>query len=265
MGAWGPGLFSDDLAMDVRSEFRELVEDGVDDADATRRVTEAHAESITDPDEGPTFWLALAFTQSKLGRLDPMVRDRALVIIERGEGLHLWEDDPKLLAKRKETLEKVKAQLTGPQPARRRLRPPTRHVTDLVSGDLLLFRAGTRCTLMRVARLTDDRYGVRPVLVVLDFEGPEPPAAELVAAVPDRRELKLPVFTNPLPPWWFTSFQPMVHKRVDYRQAGFVSHGRIVTRPGDEACKPQSYGTWDALAKSLARWLNLGSVQTSHQ
>src|SRR5947209_8139499 len=147
MGAWGPGLFSDDLAMDVRSEFRELIEDGVGDAEATRRIIEAHAGSIEDPDEGPTFWIALAFTQSKLGRLDAMVHDRALEVIERGEGLHLWDHDPKLLAKRKEALEKVSAQLTGPQPPRKRVRPPSRRVTDLVSGDVLLFRAGTRCTL----------------------------------------------------------------------------------------------------------------------
>lgn len=38
MGAWGPAIFSDDTACDIRSDYRELLEDGVDDAEATQRV-----------------------------------------------------------------------------------------------------------------------------------------------------------------------------------------------------------------------------------
>src|SRR3990172_5253641 len=167
MGAWGPGLFSDDLACDVRGEYREVLEDGVQDNEATRRILERYGEEAADPDEGPTFWLALAFTQSKLGRLDSMVRDRALQVIERGEGLHMWQEDPQVLAKRKVVLEKIKAQLTGLQPTRRKLRKPKRHMTNLVPGDVLSFRAAGRCALLRVARLHESRIAVSPILVAL--------------------------------------------------------------------------------------------------
>lgn len=125
MGGWGPGLFSDDLACDVRDAYREMIEDGLDDAEATRRVVAEFGESVNDPDENPTFWLALAFTQSAIGRLDPTIRDRAVGILERGEGLHLWEHDPNLLARRKRALEKVRVQFTGPQPPRKNSARPS--------------------------------------------------------------------------------------------------------------------------------------------
>ena len=39
MGAWGPGLWSDDVACDVRDAYREAVEDGRSDEDATRQAS----------------------------------------------------------------------------------------------------------------------------------------------------------------------------------------------------------------------------------
>ncbi|MGW2146611.1 hypothetical protein ACWCOT_20055 [Nonomuraea bangladeshensis] len=99
MGAWGPGLFSDDLACDVRDEYRELIEDGATDEEARRRVVESYSEALDDPGEAPVFWLALAVTESKLGRLDAVVRDRALGIIERGDdgpGVGVQEEGSRL-------------------------------------------------------------------------------------------------------------------------------------------------------------------------
>jgi hypothetical protein len=115
MGVWGAALFSNDLACDIRDHYRELIEDGVDDAEATRLTAAKYRESLDDPDEGASAILALAVTQSKIGRLDPVIRDRALAAIERGGDLSVWAiDNPKLLARRKQVLAKVREQLTGP-------------------------------------------------------------------------------------------------------------------------------------------------------
>jgi hypothetical protein len=38
MGSWGPALFSDDTACDVRDMYKDLIADGVDDAEATQPV-----------------------------------------------------------------------------------------------------------------------------------------------------------------------------------------------------------------------------------
>ena len=71
MGAWGPAIFSDDTACDIRSDYRELLEDGVGDAEATRRVIADYQH--LDQDEAHVLWLALAAAQAALGRLDEAV------------------------------------------------------------------------------------------------------------------------------------------------------------------------------------------------
>ncbi|SCG52127.1 DUF4259 domain-containing protein [Micromonospora inositola] len=53
MGAWGPGLFSDDTACDVRDEYRDMLEDGVDDDKATQRMLDSYADVLDDPDDEP--------------------------------------------------------------------------------------------------------------------------------------------------------------------------------------------------------------------
>src|SRR5215469_93571 len=141
VSAWGPGLFADDTACDVRDEYRALIEDGTGDDSAMRRILDAYADALEDPDDGPVIWLALAFTQSKIGRLDHNLATRALEIIDHDEGMSRWlEQGPNLEARRRAALAQVRAQLTGPQPRRKKLRPPWRHVTSLHAGDVLAYR-----------------------------------------------------------------------------------------------------------------------------
>lgn len=123
-------------------------EDGADDGDATRQVLDSYADVLGDQDDGPVVWLALAFAQSKIGRLDPAVAARALEIIDSGEGMNRWrEQGASATARRELALGKVRAQLTGPQPPRRRLRPPWRHISGLRPGDVLPYRSGSRASL----------------------------------------------------------------------------------------------------------------------
>ncbi len=96
MGVWGTDLFSDDLACDIRDHYRELLENGIEDGAATRLILEKFGAYLEES-EGIAL-LAFAITQSKLGRLDPDIRDRALVVLEGGADLEVWErENPKLL------------------------------------------------------------------------------------------------------------------------------------------------------------------------
>lgn len=74
MGASGPALFSDDVACDVRSDYRELLEDGASDAEALSRTLVRYGDALADEDDEPIVILALAVTASKLGRLTPELR-----------------------------------------------------------------------------------------------------------------------------------------------------------------------------------------------
>ena len=60
MGAWGPAIFSDDLAVDVRDDFRDLIGEGLTADEASERLKAEYADTLQDPDEGPVFLFALA-------------------------------------------------------------------------------------------------------------------------------------------------------------------------------------------------------------
>ena len=180
MGAWGAGLFSNDIACDVRDHYRELIEDGVDDAEATRKTVEKFHEVFDDP-ECSTAIVGFAVTQSKIGRLDPSIRNRALAVIDQGGDLDTWaRENPKELAKRKGALENARAQLTGPQLARKRLKPPARASCDLVVGDVLALDLAGGPVLIRTVHVASHRRSESPTLEELEFNGPKVPAAEVI-------------------------------------------------------------------------------------
>src|SRR5690348_9253685 len=116
MGAWGVALFSDDLASDLRGEFRELAGEGLDPSECIERLCKAYASSLEDPDESPVFWLALASTSWKLGRLTGRVQVEALRVIDSGEDLRRW-DSPKDRSKREALLLRLREEILSPQPA----------------------------------------------------------------------------------------------------------------------------------------------------
>ena len=80
MGTWGTAIFSDDTASDVRNDFRELIGDGLSPEEATARLMTRYGSIVDDPEGGTTFWLGLAVTQWKSGRLQESVKKRALEI-----------------------------------------------------------------------------------------------------------------------------------------------------------------------------------------
>ncbi len=249
MGAWGPALFSDDLACDVRDLYRELIEDEVADDEAIRQVIVRFAEITDDPDEGPVFWLALAHTSSKVGRLTPELLDRAVAIIDEEQGLRLWREDAKLLKRRKAALAKVRAQLTGPQPEPKKLRPPSRHITDLAPGDVLAYRTGDRYVLFRVARVSESRVAVAPILVRLKYDAAALPQPERLGKL---RDLRFSGPTGRYRPGYMTTCLAMTIRKVTYGDAGFIKIGHTDRpRKGDADREPRSYVDWAALARSL--------------
>ena len=166
MSASGPGIFDDDLAWDVRTGYRHLLEDRVPDDEATRRTIAEWAG--LGPDEEPVFWLALAAAQSALGRLDPEVRDRALAVIDSYAGPSRWAE--------------LRTRLTGPQPPRRVVRRPYRYVTDLQPGAVLAWRASTGAVvLLRVVQVRDERDMAAPILEQLAWSGSDVPTEGVLA------------------------------------------------------------------------------------
>lgn len=162
VSTWGPGLFSDDTTCDVRDEYRALLQDGVDDDDAARLIVERWSRQLA-PDELDSMWLALAITQSTLGRLQPDSRDRALAAIDRDHLVERWTAvSTRDGSNRRKALARARAALVGPQPSRTRLRRPARHVTHLEVGDLLADARTTPPVLWLVVSIYDERDGRDP-------------------------------------------------------------------------------------------------------
>src|SRR5437667_2185026 len=129
MSISGAGLYKDDTGADVRSIFRELVFDGKTTADARLELLREWGARLDDRDQACAFWLALADTESRTGRLEDEVRDQALRLIDSGEDLARFRHSPALQRKRKAVLEDLRTRLTGPQRRPLRIRKPFRSIS----------------------------------------------------------------------------------------------------------------------------------------
>ena len=78
MGAWGPGLYQNDVVLDVKDTYEDLLQKGVLDEEITDRILEEYADSLIDADDGPVIWFALADIQQRRGRLDETVKEKAI-------------------------------------------------------------------------------------------------------------------------------------------------------------------------------------------
>lgn len=245
VGADGTGLFSDDLACDVRADYRALLEQAVPDVEVTDRLLVEHGP--LDADEEPVFWLALAACQWKAGRLEPRVRDRALQVIDLGEDLRRWQDaGPRALEDRGAVLDRVRAELTSPQPARRTVRRPWREHSELAPGTVLSCSPSSGGTvLFRVARLETSGGGAAPVLQRLDWRlDREPRATELA-------HLDLVLDSGAQGPVTDALVTRARKRDPDWSDVGFRVLAATPPRPSDPDVAWRVGLTWVSLAEHL--------------
>jgi hypothetical protein len=176
MGAWGTALFSDDTARDVRDSYVDHVGDGLIGPEATKALLHEWSASLNDPDESPVFWLALAVTQWRCGRLEGHVLQQALNVIDSGSDLARWETGSQDFKKRKAVLEKLRAQLTSPQPPQRHIPKRFRDSNQWRVGDLVAYRMQSgRFVILRTIGHHNDKGGTGPICELLDWSGEEIP------------------------------------------------------------------------------------------
>ena len=188
MGTWGTGLYSDDTACDVRNTYLRHIGDGISGSNATDELISTYGTVLEDPDEAATFWLALADTQWRSGRLEERVKSKALATIDTGADLARWGTDKAALRRRSLILEKLRAQLSSPQPAQKRVRKRFLDHCDWQAGELISYRLlSGRLTLLRVVSIETSEGGSSPVCEVLDWAGAEIPSRKQLAKLPLRK------------------------------------------------------------------------------
>jgi hypothetical protein len=188
MGVWGTAVFSDDTACDVRDDYQEYVGDGLSGPEATDRLLDEWQDRVLDPDEGPVFWLALAATQWRCGRLESRVQQRALEVIGSGSDLRRWAEDPKLQKKRHAVLARLEEQLRSPLPPVRRIPKRFLNHCEWEVGEIIGYRLGSgNWALLRVIDFHADKGGTSPIFEMLDWVGKEIPPQEVLQGLPVRR------------------------------------------------------------------------------
>jgi hypothetical protein len=179
LGVWGTGIFSDDIACDVRDGYRDLVGDKYTGLQATDALVEEYREVFDDPEMASVFWLALAATQWRCGRLEPRVQAQALTVIDSGSDLVRWREDPRLFKKRQVVLSKLRETLLSPQPSAKRIPKRFRDTCEWEIGEIIGYRlAMGKFVMFRVIGYHTDKGGTAPVFEILDWVGLHIPGRE---------------------------------------------------------------------------------------
>lgn len=140
MGTWGAKLYQDDLAHDVRDQFKELLRRGKTTEESTKDLIAEYAYAIHDSDDGAIFWLALADTQWELGRLMPEVKKQAMSWLDKGGDLAKWQmENSKLAPLRKKTLDELYKKLSTPQPPEKKIFPYKLYACQWRVGDVFAY------------------------------------------------------------------------------------------------------------------------------
>ena len=93
MGAWGTGLYSDDFALDVKSEFLDAINSGKPYREAFEELKKTYVDNAynDDPDI-PVFWFVCADILWKKGRLDEDIKQTALEYLESETDIARWAE-----------------------------------------------------------------------------------------------------------------------------------------------------------------------------
>jgi hypothetical protein len=137
MGTWRVGIFSDDVACDIRDSFRELAGAGISPEDATEQLLRFYADTFAEFSDANIAWIALALTQWNVGRLVTSVKDNAMLALNDHRDLERWPVE--LRSKRAAALGKARDQLLSPQPPPIRLARPVLDVSPYSPGDLVSY------------------------------------------------------------------------------------------------------------------------------
>jgi len=116
-------LYANDLAVEVKNYYIEQLQLGYDNNEATRLTLEQYSECFNSEDEDMTdYWLVMADTQWKIGRLDESVKKKAIDIIENDEDLIHYAYEVDLYNERKEVLRILLERLKTPQPEPKKIK-----------------------------------------------------------------------------------------------------------------------------------------------
>ncbi len=119
MGAWGTGLYANDLGADLKSTIAALVKLPFDGDRIAEILRQESTEILADSEDADytTFWLVVADQFEKKGICCESVRGTAVRIIDSGQDIELMASvdmSPKDLKQRQKVLNELRSRLSEP-------------------------------------------------------------------------------------------------------------------------------------------------------
>lgn len=250
MGAWGTGVFQDDTACDIRDEYRDHIGDGLSGPESTARILKSYASSLNDPGEAGVVWLALAATQWRCGRLEPETMEKALAVIDSGSDLVRWKMASNAdYLKRRATLEKLRIQLTSPQPEAKKIRRRVLAECDLQTGELISYRLlSGKLIVFRMIGLHTDKGGRSPHFELLDWCGEVVPSVDRLSSMPIRKGKDR----------FGTTVTRLLVVGTNAKFKNRLDRLEMTLQPEQTKVVPSAVLLWKELDAKLAEWFGLG-------
>ncbi|MCQ2534895.1 MAG: hypothetical protein MJ172_10060 [Clostridia bacterium] len=159
MGAFGTGLFSNDVAPEAKEVYIDSLKVGKTDKEAYAKVMEECKDYLEDEEDKVDLWLGFASFLFDYGRLDNVTRETALSLIGVDADLSRW--DKKDLKKRMKVLEELRVKLNSEMPERKKVSLAKKKTPKVKPNEIYYLR------------LDDERYRDKPyhnlyVLILID-------------------------------------------------------------------------------------------------
>lgn len=181
MGSWGYGVRDDDFVLDVIGVFEDLLKAGRSIGEATAAVKSKFAADVSDADDDPLIWIALADMQWTYGNLEPEIRDRVREDLDSGRSLSAWTESEDGLTRRRAALETFISKIGQSNPRPKKLPKVIVRAPKFRPGDCLSIRLSNEqysAALVLAADHSNVEYG-RNLIGALDYVATEKPSMEV--------------------------------------------------------------------------------------
>jgi len=137
MGVWGPKLYQDDLACDVRDEYIDFLKIGKNNEEITKYFIDEYSKNFIEEDKVIMIF-SLADVQWDYGRLSSQIKKLAIRYIDEKKDLNRWISNTREYQIRKNELYKLKKKIESPMPPEKKLNKLRQIRPIFKKGDLLL-------------------------------------------------------------------------------------------------------------------------------
>ena len=195
MRRWGDKLYQNDLAQDLKEEYRTYLKIGYSDLEVENMMIDSFEEELDEKENERIFWLVLADQEFKLGRLSSKVKKKALSYLKNTEIKELIELKNRIES---EPLERKKMGKFYMKRSQYNVGDVLSYKINaslssdkLVNSDLIdkyvLFEV-TGMVRLNIGYLqTDEFYNEYPVVTLLDWIGNEMPDKEQLTKIQPKK------------------------------------------------------------------------------